>query len=74
MSDTEAARHVTSDPGRLGGKPCIRSLRISVAQILADLAYGASWHDILNACPDLSEGDISAALLYAANRLDEGRP
>ena len=74
MSDIEPASRITTDPARLGGKPCIRELRIPVAQILSDLAHGAGWEDILAACPDLDADDISICLLYAADQLKETRP
>lgn len=74
MNDIEPTSLITTDPARLGGKPCIRELRIPVAQILSDLAHGAGWDDILAACPDLDAHDISACLLYAADQLKGTRP
>lgn len=57
---------ITVDPDVLGGKPCIRGLRISVALILNLLANGMSPEEILQAYPYLELEDIRQALRYAA--------
>lgn len=57
---------ITIEPGKRGGKPCIRGLRITVADVLDYLAGGMSHQDILEDFPDLTEEDIRAALAYAA--------
>lgn len=58
---------IQSDPGILGGKPCIRGTRISVELILEWVASGASRADILRAYPHLQREDVEQALAYAAN-------
>jgi len=59
---------VTIEPGKRGGKPCIRGLRITVYDVLEYLASGMSHADILRELPYLSEADIRACLAYAADR------
>jgi uncharacterized protein (DUF433 family) len=62
---------ITLDPGVMGGKPCIRGLRVTVGTILGLLATGQSRERILEAYPYLESDDIDAALGYAAWRLEE---
>lgn len=62
---------ITHDPAVMGGKPCIRGLRITVGTILGLLARGKSRERILEAYPYLEPADIDAALGYAAWRLEE---
>jgi uncharacterized protein (DUF433 family) len=62
---------VTLDPAVMGGKPCIRGLRVTVGMILGLLAAGQSRERILQAYPYLEPDDIDAALAYAAWRLEE---
>jgi uncharacterized protein (DUF433 family) len=59
---------ITIEPGKRGGKPCIRGLRITVYDILEYLASGMSEDDILADFPDLEREDIRAALAFAAER------
>lgn len=59
---------ITLEPGKRGGKPCIRGLRITVGDILGWLAAGMSTQEILADYPDLTEEDIRACLAYAADR------
>ncbi len=61
---------ITADERVLSGKPCIRGLRIRVADILELLAQGATHADILRDYPYLEEGDIRAALEYAIGAVD----
>jgi uncharacterized protein (DUF433 family) len=61
---------ITIEPGKCGGKPCIRGLRIRVRDVLGLLAAGASHAEILEDYPDLEEADIRAALSYAAEQSD----
>src|SRR5439155_964338 len=56
------------EPGKRGGKPCIRGLRITVYDVLEYLASGMSHADILREFPYLTEEDIRACLAYAADR------
>ena len=59
---------ITVEPGKRGGKPCIRGLRITVYDLLEYLASGMSVEQILADFPDLEEADIRAALSFAASR------
>ena len=59
---------ITLEPGKRGGKPCIRGLRITVQDVLKWLAGGMSVQDILADYPQLAAEDIQAALTYAADR------
>ena len=59
---------ITLEPGKRGGRPCIRGMRISVSDILGWLATGMSHAEILGDFPELAEEDIRAALSYAADR------
>ncbi|GIX08033.1 MAG: hypothetical protein KatS3mg115_2436 [Candidatus Poribacteria bacterium] len=65
---------ITIDPKVLGGKPCIRGMRISVALILNLLANGLSPEEILRAYPYLEPEDIRQALRYAAWLAEERAP
>jgi uncharacterized protein (DUF433 family) len=62
---------VTHDPAVMGGKPCIRGLRVTVGTIIGLLATGQSRERLLQAYPYLEPEDIDAALAYAAWRLEE---
>ena len=59
---------ITIEPGKRGGKPCIRGLRITVYDVLEYLASGMSHADVLQEFPYLTEEDIRACLAYAADR------
>ena len=59
---------ITQEPGKRGGRPCIRGMRIAVADILGWLAAGMSHTEIIADYPELTETDIRAALAYAADR------
>jgi uncharacterized protein (DUF433 family) len=59
---------ITIEPGKRGGKPCIRGLRITVSDVLDYLASGMSEGDILQDFPDLTREDIRASLAFAADR------
>ena len=61
---------ITFNPAQCGGRPCIRGMRIRVSDILEMLADGVSAETILNDFPDLEPEDISAALRFAAKRVD----
>ena len=68
MSDLLA--RITIDPDRLYGRPCIRGLRISVADILGLLSAGQSREMILQEYPYLESADIDAVLAFAARQAD----
>ena len=59
---------ITIEPGKRGGKPCIRGLRITVYDVLEYLASGTTQDQILADFPDLARDDIRAALAFAAAR------
>lgn len=62
---------ITLDPEVMGGKPCIRGMRVTVGNIVGLLAAGRSIDEILRAYPYLEEADIYEALAYAAWRSEE---
>jgi uncharacterized protein (DUF433 family) len=62
------SRFITIEPGKRGGKPCIRGLRITVYDVLDYLASGMTHEQILTDFPDLTEEDIRACLAFAADR------
>jgi uncharacterized protein (DUF433 family) len=62
---------ITLDPEVMGGKPCIRGIRVTVGTILGLLASGHSEDEILKAYPYLEKEDIRAALTYATWRVEE---
>lgn len=59
---------ITIEPGKRGGKPCIRGLRMTVYDVLEYLASGMSPQQLLIDFPDLTAEDIQASLAYAADR------
>jgi uncharacterized protein (DUF433 family) len=59
---------ITIEPGKRGGKPCSRGLRITVYDVLEYLASGMSEAEILTDFPDLTADDIRACLAFAADR------
>ena len=59
---------ITIEPGKRGGKPCIRGLRITVTDVLDYLASGMSEDEVLRDFPDLTRDDIRACLAFAADR------
>jgi uncharacterized protein (DUF433 family) len=59
---------ITIEPGKLGGKPCIRGLRITVYDVLDYLASSMTEAEILADFPDLTAADIRACLAFAADR------
>ncbi|MFN0138922.1 MAG: DUF433 domain-containing protein [Pyrinomonadaceae bacterium] len=62
---------ITFDLNVMGGKPCIRGLRVTVGTIVGLVAAGHSFTEILKAYPYLEEEDIREALVYAAWRVEE---
>jgi uncharacterized protein (DUF433 family) len=59
---------ITIEPGKRGGKPCIRGMRITVGDILGWLGSGMTIEEIVDDFPELTREDIQAALLFAADR------
>ena len=66
MTKSQIGDRLTSDPNILGGKVCIRGMRISVSLIVNLVANGMTTGEILDEYPDLEAGDIQQALQYAA--------
>jgi uncharacterized protein (DUF433 family) len=62
---------ITTDPGQMGGVPCLRGLRIPVATIVALVAEGETTNGILALYPDLQAEDVREALLFAAEAVRE---
>ncbi len=59
---------ITIEPGKMGGKPCIRGLRITVYDVLDYMASDMSEEEILADFPDLTSEDLRACLAFAADR------
>jgi uncharacterized protein (DUF433 family) len=59
---------ITIEPGKRGGRPTVRGMRIAVADVLGWLAAGMTHEEILSDYPELTEVDIRACLAYAADR------
>ena len=59
---------ITIEPGKRGGKPCIRKMRISVYDVLGWLAAGMSQAEIIDDFPELTAADIKACLEFVADR------
>lgn len=59
---------ISIEPGKRGGKPCIRGMRIMVYDVLEDLASGMSEQEIIDDFPDLTQEDFRACLAFAADR------
>jgi len=66
-----ALKRITFDPQVMGGKPCIRGLRVTVGTVVGLLGAGKKIREILKAYPYLEEEDIHEALVYAAWRVEE---
>lgn len=68
MSAVNYQNILTMEPGKRGGRPCIRGMRITVYDVLSYLAAGMSREELLADFPYLTEEDIAACLAYAAER------
>ncbi len=66
--NTNYASIITMEPGKRGGKPCIRGMRITVYDVLSYLASGMSIEEVLADFPYLTRDDVLACLSYAADR------
>lgn len=62
---------ITQEPGVMGGRPCIRGMRVTVGMIVGQVAAGRSFDQILADYPYLQRDDLVDALLYAAWRSEE---
>ena len=71
MTTAESMTRITFDPNVMGGKACIRGLRVTAGTVLGLLAAGRAPGEIVEAYPYLEREDIDAALAYAAWRLEE---
>jgi len=68
--DENLLSRITIDPGKCGGKPCVRGKRMRVSDILELVAAGASFEEILADYAFLEREDIVAAITYAARQTD----
>jgi uncharacterized protein (DUF433 family) len=68
--NAQLLKRITLEPGKCGGRPCIRGLRMRVTDVLQLLSAGASYEEILQDYPDLEREDILAAIEYAAVQAD----
>lgn len=59
---------ITIEPGKRGGRPCIRGMRITVSDVLGWLSTGMTHEQIFSEFPELTEDDLRACLAYAADR------
>jgi len=64
-------KRITFDPAVMGGKPCIRGMRVTVGMVIGLVSTGASREDVLAMYPYLEDDDVSAALAYGAWRSEE---
>ena len=71
LSSVNALTRITADPEVMGGRPCIRGMRVTVGTVVGLVAAGHTREDILRLYPYLEPEDISEALAYAAWRSDE---
>lgn len=67
-SEMALSERITIEPGKRGGKPCVRGLRITVYDVLEYLASGMSEDEILADFPDLERADVRACLAFAAGQ------
>jgi uncharacterized protein (DUF433 family) len=73
QSESDLLQRITTEPGKCGGKPCIRGMRIRVVDVLELLANNISPEQILADYPDLEPEDIQASLVFAARRANHAR-
>jgi len=71
MTPNDLLQRITHDPAVMGGRPCIRGMRITAGAVVGLLAAGRSIDDVLVAYPCLERDDIFAALSFAAWRAQE---
>jgi uncharacterized protein (DUF433 family) len=66
MRDSSMFERITFNPKIMGGRACIRGMRIPVSVIVGQIAHGATTEEVLEGYPDLEADDIQQALQYAA--------
>ena len=57
---------ITFEPKIMGGRACIRGMRIPVSVVVGQIAHGATWDEVLQGYPDLEREDVQQSLEYAA--------
>ncbi len=67
---SDLLQRITIEPGKCGGRPCIRGKRLRVTDVLELIGAGASFEEILEDYPFLERDDIPAAIAYAARQTD----
>ncbi len=67
---TELLQRITIEPGKCGGRPCVRGYRLRVSDVLQLLSAGASYDEVLVDYPFLEHEDILACIEYAARQTD----
>ena len=67
---TNLLDRITIEPGKCGGRPCIRGMRIRVSDVLDLFAAGLTAAQMLDEMPDLEPDDLKASLLFARRRID----
>jgi len=71
MTATDVLARITHDPAVMGGRPCIRGMRLTVGVIVGQLGAGHSVDEVLREYPYLEKDDIQAALAYTVWRSEE---
>lgn len=71
MTAADVLARITHDPAVMGGRPCIRGMRVTVGTVVGLLGAGRSVDEVLAAYPYLEADDVQAALAYAAWRSEE---
>lgn len=67
----EKLERITFNPAVMGGKPCIRGMRITVGLVVGLMGAGSTMEEIIGLYPQLEDEDIRQALTYAAYRAEE---
>lgn len=70
IAKAEQLKRITIEPGKCGGRPCIRGMRIRVVDVLELLGSGVESAEILGAFPDLEHDDILACLVFAVQEIE----
>jgi uncharacterized protein (DUF433 family) len=67
---SDLLQRITIEPGKCGGRPCVRGYRLRVSDVLQLLSAGASYEEVLSDYPFLEREDILACIEYAARQTD----